>query len=112
MDRLLSLKLMALVIMTICWLTWATSPSFADSYTYNNVIQTNISSSSSPYYPAIFIFGDSLIDNGNNNHLFTVAKAMVLPYGRDYAPSAGHPTGRFCNGPLSTDYLGTTIFSF
>ncbi|XP_020590648.1 GDSL esterase/lipase 7 isoform X4 [Phalaenopsis equestris] len=49
---------------------------------------------------AMFIFGDSLIDNGNNNFIPTIAKANYLPYGIDY----GFPTGRFCNGLTVTDY--------
>lgn len=51
---------------------------------------------------AMFIFGDSLIDNGNNNFIPTIAKANYLPYGIDY----GYPTGRFCNGLTVTDYGG------
>lgn len=43
-----------------------------------------------------FVFGDSLVDNGNNNYLFTTARADAPPYGIDY-PSH-RPTGRFSNG--------------
>ncbi|KAK8941261.1 GDSL esterase/lipase 7 [Platanthera zijinensis] len=50
--------------------------------------------------PAMFIFGDSLIDNGNNNFIPTMARANYFPYGIDY----GFPTGRFCNGLTVTDY--------
>ncbi|KAM6561446.1 hypothetical protein CsatA_030685 [Cannabis sativa] len=40
-----------------------------------------MSSSSSEMVPAMFIFGDSLIDNGNNNNLpLSFAKANYLPY--------------------------------
>ncbi|PWA68141.1 SGNH hydrolase-type esterase domain-containing protein [Artemisia annua] len=42
---------------------------------------------------AFFVFGDSLVDNGNNNHLATTARADSPPYGIDY-PSR-RPTGRF-----------------
>ncbi|KAJ0965339.1 hypothetical protein J5N97_026477 [Dioscorea zingiberensis] len=49
---------------------------------------------------AMFIFGDSLIDNGNNNYLASMAKANYIPYGIDF----GLPTGRFCNGLTVTDY--------
>ncbi|XP_051121188.1 GDSL esterase/lipase At5g33370-like [Andrographis paniculata] len=45
---------------------------------------------------AFFIFGDSLVDNGNNNYLATTARADAPPYGIDY-PSH-RPTGRFSNG--------------
>lgn len=43
-----------------------------------------------------FVFGDSLVDNGNNNYLFTVARANMPPYGID---TPNHlATGRFSNG--------------
>ena len=45
---------------------------------------------------AFFVFGDSLVDNGNNNYLVTSARADSPPYGIDY-PSH-RPTGRFSNG--------------
>ncbi|GAY67949.1 hypothetical protein CUMW_260400 [Citrus unshiu] len=45
--------------------------------------------------PCYFIFGDSLLDNGNNNALQSKVKANYLPYGIDFP--AG-PTGRFSNG--------------
>ncbi|KAJ3677524.1 hypothetical protein LUZ60_003248 [Juncus effusus] len=50
--------------------------------------------------PALFIFGDSLIDNGNNNYIPAIARANYPPYGIDF----GHPTGRFCNGLIVVDY--------
>ncbi|KAL7604277.1 GDSL esterase/lipase At1g29670 [Lactuca sativa] len=52
--------------------------------------------------PCYFIFGDSLVDNGNNNHLVTFAKAIYLPHGIDF--SSG-PTGRFCNGRTFADFM-------
>ncbi|XP_027088212.1 GDSL esterase/lipase At5g33370-like [Coffea arabica] len=45
---------------------------------------------------AFFIFGDSLVDNGNNNYLLTSARADAPPYGIDYPTH--RPTGRFSNG--------------
>lgn len=45
---------------------------------------------------AFFVFGDSLVDNGNNNYLITTARADSPPYGIDYP--TGRPTGRFSNG--------------
>ncbi|ONK79376.1 uncharacterized protein A4U43_C01F5730 [Asparagus officinalis] len=50
--------------------------------------------------PAMFIFGDSLIDNGNNNFLPSLAKANYAPYGIDF----GQPSGRFCNGLTVADF--------
>lgn len=43
-----------------------------------------------------FVFGDSLVDNGNNNYLATSARADSPPYGIDYPTH--RPTGRFSNG--------------
>ncbi|KAG8086647.1 hypothetical protein GUJ93_ZPchr0010g11124 [Zizania palustris] len=56
--------------------------------------------------PALFVFGDSLIDNGNNNNMASLAKANYFPYGIDFA--AG-PTGRFCNGYTVVDELAELL---
>ncbi|WOL12917.1 GDSL esterase/lipase [Canna indica] len=57
---------------------------------------------------AFFIFGDSLVDNGNNNYLATTARADQPPYGID-TPNR-RPTGRFSNGKnvpdIVSEYLG------
>ncbi|CAK9137730.1 unnamed protein product [Ilex paraguariensis] len=45
---------------------------------------------------AFFVFGDSLVDSGNNNYLATSARADSPPYGIDYPTH--RPTGRFSNG--------------
>ncbi|XP_043688879.1 GDSL esterase/lipase 7-like isoform X1 [Telopea speciosissima] len=57
---------------------------------------------SSPLAPALYVFGDSLVDSGNNNFLNTTVKANYKPYGIDFA--AG-PTGRFTNGNTFADFL-------
>ncbi|CAA7396548.1 unnamed protein product [Spirodela intermedia] len=56
--------------------------------------------------PAMFIFGDSLIDNGNNNNLASFAKANYYPYGIDFA---GGPTGRFSNGYTVVDEIAELL---
>lgn len=56
--------------------------------------------------PAMFIFGDSLIDNGNNNNLPSFAKANYPPYGIDFN---GGPTGRFSNGYTMVDEIGNSL---
>ncbi|CAL9051454.1 unnamed protein product [Musa banksii] len=62
--------------------------------------------------PGVIIFGDSVVDAGNNNHLSTLVRANFPPYGRDFAQH--WPTGRFCNGKLATDFtvenLGFTSY--
>ncbi|KFK32987.1 hypothetical protein AALP_AA6G314700 [Arabis alpina] len=56
-----------------------------------------------------FIFGDSLVDVGNNNYLFTLSKADSSPYGIDFGPSNGQPTGRFTNGRTISDIVGEAL---
>ncbi|XP_042515963.1 GDSL esterase/lipase 7-like [Macadamia integrifolia] len=56
----------------------------------------------SPLVPALYIFGDSLVDSGNNNHLPTSAKVNFKPYGIDFPEG---PTGRFTNGKTSVDFI-------
>lgn len=58
-----------------------------------------------PLVPAMFIFGDSVVDVGNNNNLHTLIKSNFRPYGRDFVNQK--PTGRFCNGKLASDFTGT-----
>eukprot|EP00253_Pinus_taeda_P030182 PITA_30182 len=66
-----------------------------------------ISGEAVPEVTAMFIFGDSLIDNGNNNYIASIAKANFLPYGIDFL--GGRPTGRFCNGRTTVDFLGQLL---
>ncbi|KAL8060052.1 hypothetical protein ABFX02_03G128400 [Erythranthe guttata] len=56
---------------------------------------------------ALFVFGDSLVDNGNNNFLNSIAKSNYFPYGID--SDTGAPTGRFSNGNTFVDYLGAWL---
>ncbi|XWS75820.1 hypothetical protein CRYUN_Cryun01aG0125000 [Craigia yunnanensis] len=53
--------------------------------------------------PAIIVFGDSSVDAGNNNYIPTIARSNFEPYGRDF--NGGHPTGRFSNGRIATDFI-------
>ncbi|KAF3774747.1 GDSL esterase/lipase [Nymphaea thermarum] len=57
--------------------------------------------------PAIITFGDSAVDVGNNNHLYTLVRANFPPYGRDFVTHS--PTGRFCNGKLVTDFTAESL---
>ncbi|XWS42618.1 hypothetical protein CRYUN_Cryun16bG0029300 [Craigia yunnanensis] len=58
---------------------------------------------------AFFVFGDSLVDNGNNNFLATTARADAPPYGID-TPSR-RPTGRFSNGKNIPDFISDALGS-
>ncbi|CAN8324738.1 unnamed protein product [Cochlearia groenlandica] len=51
--------------------------------------------------PASFVFGDSLVDAGNNNYLATLSKANYDPNGIDF----GSATGRFTNGRTIVDIV-------
>ncbi|CAL9066615.1 unnamed protein product [Musa banksii] len=54
--------------------------------------------------PAVFVFGDSLVDVGNNNFLPSDApKVNFPPWGIDYPGRT--PTGRFTNGFNYADYV-------
>ncbi|XP_042957438.1 GDSL esterase/lipase At5g22810-like [Carya illinoinensis] len=54
-----------------------------------------------------FIFGDSVVDVGNNNHIYTFIKANFPPYGRDFVTHES--TGRFCNGKLAIDFIADLL---
>ncbi|KAF9672497.1 hypothetical protein SADUNF_Sadunf11G0048400 [Salix dunnii] len=56
--------------------------------------------------PCFFIFGDSLVDSGNNNNLENKGKVNYLPYGMDFPDG---PTGRFTNGRTMADVLGELL---
>jgi hypothetical protein len=57
-----------------------------------------------PLVPAMVIFGDSLVDVGNNDYLDSIGKANMPPYGRDFKDHVA--TGRYCNGKLAIDIIG------
>ncbi|KAL7086362.1 hypothetical protein ACP275_14G334500 [Erythranthe tilingii] len=56
--------------------------------------------------PGFFIFGDSLVDNGNNNGILSLARANYMPYGIDFPQGA---TGRFTNGRTFVDILAQLL---
>ena len=58
--------------------------------------------------PCFFIFGDSLVDNGNNNDILSLARANYRPYGIDFPRGT---TGRFTNGRTFVDILSNKTFS-
>ncbi|KAG4956554.1 hypothetical protein JHK85_042934 [Glycine max] len=59
----------------------------------------------SNYVPASFVFGDSLLDVGNNNYIVSLAKANHDPYGIDF----GMATGRFSNGRTVADVINQKL---
>ena len=65
--------------------------------------------SSNPLAPALYVFGDSLFDSGNNNLLPTFARANFLPYGVDFELGV---TGRFTNARTVADFIGMYIYIY
>ncbi|XVE94528.1 hypothetical protein REPUB_Repub02eG0016500 [Reevesia pubescens] len=57
--------------------------------------------------PAVIVFGDSIVDAGNNNDLSTLIRCNFLPYGKDF--DGGVPTGRFCNGKIPSDLIAEEL---
>lgn len=54
---------------------------------------------------ANFVFGDSLVEVGNNNYIASLSKANYIPNGIDF----GMPTGRYTNGRTIVDILGKSF---
>ncbi|XP_073303716.1 GDSL esterase/lipase At5g22810-like [Primulina huaijiensis] len=71
------------------------------------IVSCLVAISAQPLVPALFIFGDSIVDAGNNNVLETIVKANFAPYGRDFLEHK--PTGRFCNGKLASDFTAENL---
>nr|GMC84545.1 GDSL esterase/lipase 1-like [Ipomoea batatas] len=53
---------------------------------------------------ALFVFGDSIFDPGNNNYINTItdAQANFPPYGETFFKN---PTGRWCDGRTVPDFI-------
>ncbi|XP_066372687.1 GDSL esterase/lipase At1g71691-like [Miscanthus floridulus] len=60
--------------------------------------------------PAVYVFGDSTLDVGNNNYLpgKDVPRANKPYYGIDL-PGSGRPTGRFSNGYNTADFVAKAL---
>ncbi|KAJ7531559.1 hypothetical protein O6H91_14G048800 [Diphasiastrum complanatum] len=57
--------------------------------------------------PASFVFGDSLVDSGNNNYIESLSKANSPPNGIDFP--GGEANGRFTNGRTVVDIIGESF---
>ncbi|XP_051125565.1 GDSL esterase/lipase At5g45960-like [Andrographis paniculata] len=68
---------------------------------------TTSNSPSSSSIPAVFVFGDSTVDAGNNNYIKTTSKSNFPPYGKDFPTHTA--TGRFSNGRLVTDFVASYV---
>lgn len=74
-----------------------------------NLLGDNYGAKGEPQVPCYFIFGDSLVDNGNNNVIRSLARADYLPYGIDFPDG---PTGRFSNGKTTVDVIGKFTYFY
>ncbi|CAD6252135.1 unnamed protein product [Miscanthus lutarioriparius] len=58
--------------------------------------------------PAVYVFGDSTADVGNNDYLpWSIARADFPHNGVDFP--GGRPTGRFSNGLIGVDFLAIAM---
>lgn len=55
-------------------------------------------------FSASFVFGDSLVEAGNNNYIQSLSKANYPPNGIDF----GKPTGRYTNNRTIVDIIGSS----
>ncbi|KAH6825212.1 hypothetical protein C2S53_018759 [Perilla frutescens var. hirtella] len=75
---------------------------FAPSTCHNTIPQKH-----EPKIKGMFVFGSSLVDNGNNNFLpNSLAKADFFPYGVDFPLGS---SGRFTNSENIVDILGKKL---
>ncbi|GMH07660.1 hypothetical protein Nepgr_009500 [Nepenthes gracilis] len=86
---------------------WSLSVVAAAAFTFalskgRVVVEVN----ATPQFSGMFVFGDSVVDNGNNNYLTSIAKANYAPYGVDFIQG---PTGRFSNGKTFIDCLADLL---
>ncbi|PIA31307.1 hypothetical protein AQUCO_05100086v1 [Aquilegia coerulea] len=84
---------------------------FVSTHYISTMVQAqNLTSSKNLFnkVSALLVFGDSYFDTGNNNDIFSIAKANHIPYGIDFPFQI--PTGRFSNGVILPDIIGLTEF--
>lgn len=71
-----------------------------------NTLHSQIIENGNCKIKGMFVFGSSLVDNGNNNFLKCKAKADFFPYGIDFPKGV---TGRWTNGKSVIDLLGDQL---
>lgn len=69
--------------------------------TAQSLVDRSVSTNSS--VSAIYVFGDSIVDTGNNDYIKTYSKCNFPPYGVDFINNRS--TGRFSNGKVITDFF-------
>ncbi|EFH56116.1 GDSL-motif lipase/hydrolase family protein [Arabidopsis lyrata subsp. lyrata] len=63
--------------------------------------------SPSPPITAVYAFGDSTVDSGNNNYIPTLFQSNHPPYGKSFPAKLS--TGRFSDGKLATDFIVSSL---
>ncbi|KAL3733472.1 hypothetical protein ACJRO7_022921 [Eucalyptus globulus] len=72
------------------------------------LVLLRLSCSEGQMVPALFVFGDSIMDVGNNNDLpLSVARAILPYYGVDFPTKK--PNGRFSNGKNCADFIAEKL---
>ena len=57
----------------------------------------------------LFVFGDSFVDSGNLGKIGKLARSWTYPYGITFPH---HPTGRFSDGRVLSDFIGFYIYIY
>ncbi|TVU49698.1 hypothetical protein EJB05_01024, partial [Eragrostis curvula] len=70
------------------------------------------SSATGDEVPAVYVFGDSLVDAGNNDFLPLLVPRALPPNGVDLPSWVNHRTGRFTNGFNLADIIGKVAQAF
>ncbi|XP_040383797.1 GDSL esterase/lipase EXL3-like [Oryza brachyantha] len=94
-----SVKLQLLLVAALCVSPWQVAAT--------TVSGTVGAGRGRPRVPAVLVFGDSIVDTGNNNAVLTLTKSNFRPYGKDL--DGGVPTGRFSNGRIPPDFLASRL---
>ncbi|XP_019265022.1 PREDICTED: GDSL esterase/lipase EXL3-like [Nicotiana attenuata] len=77
------------------------------TFVFFSVCEANVKLAHNVIFKAVFAFGDSIVDQGNNNNITTLIKCNFQPYGKDFM--GGDPTGRFSNGKTPTDLIAEEV---
>ncbi|KAJ9559940.1 hypothetical protein OSB04_005100 [Centaurea solstitialis] len=83
---------------------WPCCYSFFFFFFFISISIISLSTSTSTSAPALFVFGDSFFDPGNNNYINTTTldQSNFPPYGQTYFH---FPTGRFSDGRILPDFI-------
>ncbi|OAY28480.1 GDSL esterase/lipase At5g55050 [Manihot esculenta] len=86
----------------------ATKTFLLSFFFFSILLTLSFNLSTAQLVPAVFVFGDSLVDVGNNNHLpVSIAKANFPHNGIDFPNKKA--TGRFSNGKNAADFIAEKV---